>query len=1150
MKKTFRKSVQDLLSVRAGRLVNLAGVFLVAGTLSLSASTYATEHMLSLNLKNATIREAIESIKSQSEFSFSLDVKDLNLDEKVSVSLDNKTINEVLAVLFNGRNVRYEINDRHVVITRAGQVGSNAVMQQVKQITGRVLDANNEPIIGANVVVEGTTIGTVTDADGNFALDVPDGATLKISYIGYIEQSISVGNKSVISVILKEDSQALDEVVVVGFGTQKKLNLTGAVTAVTGEEMTKRPVTNAATMLQGQVPGLRVNQGLGAPGAEATTFRVRGQGTFSDAGSDPLVLVNGVPGSISNLDPSMIESVSVLKDAASAAIYGARAANGVILVTTKQGAEGDGKAHIAYHGNVAIYNPTRMYDLVTNSAEYMELYNLAKANSGAGERYTQEQINAYRNGGGSVQYPNFDWLDYMFNPAVVQNHNLSIAGNAGRTTYNVALNFVDQPGTLKGFDYQKYNATVDLTSQITDFIKIGTYTNLMYGDRDEPRQGQSDVLLSTMSQAPTYMPWLPDDGSGVTRWTNSAYSFESHNKNMPAIIGTGTNKNYQDFDINAQLWLDIKLAKGLSWYTKGAVRLQSNKWKEWGGSDVPIYDYHTGEQTGYLDRGANGLTVEDQRRFYTNLYTYLKYDFTTPNLYHNFNIMAGYSQESEKYETVRAFRKEYAFDLPVIDAGSNANWSNEGKLEEWAIQSVFARLNYNFKERYLFEANMRYDGTSRISSENRWGIFPSFSAGWRISQEEFMKNISWINNLKIRASWGTLGNINNVGNYDYFQNYNLGSDYNFNDEAVKGILESKPANLGLGWETVALTDFGVDIDLFDNKLSIVADYYIKNTSDILLGYNVPVETGIWSAPSQNIGKVKNTGFEMALTYRGNVGDLKYTVTGNIATNKNKVVDLAGSDDIISNGGDKIRFILREGEPIGSFYGYKTDGLYTQEEIDAGRFYTFGRIPNAGDIKYVPQREDVKYYGDLEANEDKSHAAISGEDRTIIGKDVPDFTYGVNLNLQWKNFELSVFGQGVSGTMTAFESEQISAFMLNANPREFHRGRWTQENPNPRAIYPRIYGGHSLDDYNQYFSDYQLFDSDYFRIKSISLGYMVPINVVKSWGLSSLKLFVTGENLFTLRADDKMKDFDPESPSGRGLSYLGSKSVAFGVNVSF
>ena len=341
------------------------------------------------------------------------------MDEKVSVSLDNKTINEVLAVLFNGRNVRYEINDRHVVITRAGQVGSNAVMQQVKQITGRVLDANNEPIIGANVVVEGTTIGTVTDADGNFALDVPDGATLKISYIGYIEQSISVGNKSVISVILKEDSQALDEVVVVGFGTQKKLNLTGAVTAVTGEEMTKRPVTNAATMLQGQVPGLRVNQGLGAPGAEATTFRVRGQGTFSDAGSDPLVLVNGVPGSISNLDPSMIESVSVLKDAASAAIYGARAANGVILVTTKQGAEGDGKAHIAYHGNVAIYNPTRMYDLVTNSAEYMELYNLAKANSGAGERYTQEQINAYRNGGGSVQYPNFDWLDYMFNPAII-----------------------------------------------------------------------------------------------------------------------------------------------------------------------------------------------------------------------------------------------------------------------------------------------------------------------------------------------------------------------------------------------------------------------------------------------------------------------------------------------------------------------------------------------------------------------------------------------------------------------------------------------------------------------------------------------------------------------------------------------------------
>lgn len=929
MKKTFRKSVQALLATKAGRLANLAGVFLIAGTLTLSASTYATEHVLSLNLKNATIREAIESIKSQSEFSFSLDVKDLNLDEKVSVSLKDKTINEVLAVLFNGRNVHYEINDRHIVITRAGQVGPAIEQQQAKHVTGRILDPNGEPVIGANVVVKGTTIGSVTDVDGNFNLDVPEGAILQISYIGYIDQSITVGNQSVISVILKEDSQALDEVVVVGFGTQKKLNLTGAVTAVSGEEMTRRPVTNAATMLQGQIPGLRVNQGLGTPGAESTTFRVRGQGTFSNAGSDPLILVNGVPGSISNLDPSMIESVSVLKDAASAAIYGARAANGVILVTTKQGADGDGKAHISYHGNVGLYNPTRMYDLITNSAEYMELFNLASKNSGTGQAYTQEQIDAYRNGGGSEKYPNFDWMDYMFNTAVVQNHNLSIAGNSGKTTYNVALNFVNQPGTLKGFEYKKYNATIDLTSQITDFIKIGTFTSLMYGDREEPRQGQSDVLLSTMSQAPTYMPWLPDDGSGVTRWTAYAYPVEvGRNKNMPAIIGTNTLKNYQDFDVNAQLWLEINLAKGLSWYTKGAARLQSNKWKEWGGSNVPVYNYHTGEVAGSLDRGSNGFTVEDQRRFYTNLYTYLKYDYTTPNKNHNFNVMVGYSQESEKYETVRAYRKDYAFDLPVIDAGSTANWSNEGKEEEWAIQSVFGRLNYNFKERYLFEANMRYDGTSRISSENRWGIFPSFSAGWRITEEEFIKNLNqgWLNNAKLRASWGQLGN-QNIGLYPYQAMIASVNNYPFDKKTeTVGYQQKAYANRDIKWETTTITDIGFDLQVF-NGLSVTFDWYKKVTSDILRSSQVSNLLGL-SAPTVNNGEVENKGIEIAFNYNNVITDgvfkgLQYNAGVYFDRSRNKLTKF-GAEGI---DGYKLR---REGLPYNEYYMLECVGIFVDD----------------------------------------------------------------------------------------------------------------------------------------------------------------------------------------------------------------------------
>ena len=700
-----------------------------------------------ISVNRTTVGEVIRHLAQQTGYEFSYDDALLSRElSGVTLNVQNERIENVLKEVFDGTGITYKIvgnriflkdnnSDNELIKTKSGGVN-----QEGKKITGTIVDAQGIPVIGANVLVEGTTNGSITDMDGKFMIeDVAEGAQLRISYIGYKDQIVSVTSKSDYAITLKEDSQALDELVVVGFGTQKKLNLTGAVTAVSGEEMTRRPVVNTATMLQGQVPGLRVNSATGTPGDESTTFRIRGQGTFSDAGSDPLVLVNGVPGDISHLDPSVIESVSVLKDAASAAIYGARAANGVILVTTKEGADvRDGKAHIAYHGNVGLYTPTRMYDLVTNSAEYMELYNLAQKNSGLGNAYTQEMIDAYRNGNGSAEYPNFDWLDYMLNTAVVQNHNLSIAGNAGKTTYNVSLNFVNQPGTLRGFDYQKYNATVNLTSQITDFIKIGTYTSLMYGDREQPRQGQEDVLLSTLSQAPTYMPWLPDDGTGETKWTSSAYSFESHNKNMPAIIGTDTKKTFQDFDINAQLWLEVNLAKGLTWHTKGAARLQSGKTKEWGGSDVPVYNYHTGEQAGYLDRGSNGFTVEDTRRFYTNLYTYLKYDVSTADQNHNFSIMAGYNQESEKYETVKAYRKDYAFDLPVINAGSQANWSNEGAEEEWAIMSVFGRFNYNYKERYLFEANMRYDGTSRISSENRWGIFPSFSIGWRLTEEDFV----------------------------------------------------------------------------------------------------------------------------------------------------------------------------------------------------------------------------------------------------------------------------------------------------------------------------------------------------------------------------------------------------------------------------
>lgn len=521
----------------------------------------------------------------------------------------------------------------------AAETTSIQVVQQQKNISGVVKDSSGEPLIGVSVLIQGTTQGTMTDIDGNFTLEVKPGETLEISYVGFQKQTLTVDAKNHYAVTMKEDSKALDEVVVVGFGTQKKVNLTGAVAAVSGEDLNKRPVVNATTMLQGQIPGVRINQGLGQPGSEGVSIRVRGQGTFSSAGSDPLVLINGVPGDLSGLDPSMIENVSVLKDAASASIYGARAANGVILVTTKQGA-GSQTTKVNYSGNFAFHSPTRMFDIVTNSVEYMELANLAKTNSGLGDKYPEEEIEKYRQYGGTDQYPNFDWIDYMFNTAFVMNHNLSLAGSSEKSTYNIGLNFVDQDGTLRGFNYKKYNFTMDLTSKVTDWLRVGAYSSSRYGDRQQTRQSQDDAFLSTLSQAPTYMPWLPDDGSGIRKWTNAAYDFESHNKNMPAIIGTNTYRPNQDFDINAQMWTEVNFCKGLSWYTKGAARLYSNKEKDWRGQAEPIYMYHTGVQNGELDKGGIGLTETDERLFYTNLYTYLKYDFTSKNGEHMLSAMA------------------------------------------------------------------------------------------------------------------------------------------------------------------------------------------------------------------------------------------------------------------------------------------------------------------------------------------------------------------------------------------------------------------------------------------------------------------------------------------------------------------------------
>ena len=1002
--------------------------------------------------------------------------------------------------------------------------------------SGIVTDEAGEPLVGVSVLVKGTTLGSITDLKGRFSLDVPEGSTFEISYIGYKTQIVKA-ERTPMNIVLKEDTQKLDEVVVVGFGTQKKVNLTGAVSAVTGDDISKRPVANAAILLQGQIPGLRVNQGFGQPGGEGTSFRIRGQGTFSSAGSDPLILINGVPGSMTNLDPSVIESVSVLKDAASAAIYGARAANGVILVTTKQGAVGD-KVSISYHGNIGLHTPTKLYDRITNSAEYMELTNLAWKNSGTGKQYTQDQINLYRNNVGDPQYPNFDWQDYMFRTAVVQTHNLSMAGSTEKTTYNVALNFVDQPGTMRGFKYRKYNATIDLTARITNFIKVGTYANLMYGETEQPRQGQNDAFLSTLSQAPTYMPWLPDDGTGIRRWTSSAYSFESHNKNMPAIIGENAMKRDNNFDINAQLWLEINLAKGLTWYTKGAARLQSNKSKDWRGSTTYTYDYHTGEKSSELDKGGLGLSVGDSRRFYTNLYSYLKYDLSLVENAHNFSLMVGYNQESEKYETLNAYRKDFAFDLPVLNAGGTADWSNSGGEEEWAIQSLFGRFNYNFKERYLFEANMRYDGTSRISDENRWGVFPSFSVAWRATEEEFIKkmNLNWLNNFKLRGSWGQLGN-QNIGLYPYQAMISGVDDYPFtktSDGVVIGYQQTAYANRNIKWETTTITDIGFDLQVFDG-LSVTFDWYKKTTDDILRSSQVSSLLGL-SAPTVNNGSVENKGIEVALNYAnmvkgGTLKGLRYNAGVYFDRSRNKLTEF-GAEEIGSYS------IKREGLPYDEYYMLECIGVFADKaEIDASP-KQFNDNTQPGDLKYK----------DISGPDGKPDGVIDNYDRRTFSGRFPGFEYGINASATWKGFDLSLIGQGVADKKYYTTDWGVQPFMQGASPnKDYIKHMWTEENPYG-AKHPKLYWQDMGGGKNTRPNSYYLKDASFFRLKNVTLGYTLPRVWTEKANISKVRIYFSGDNLLTLTP---YKGLDPErNGDGRDAIYPQNRIYSFGLNVEF
>lgn len=971
--------------------------------------------------------------------------------------------------------------------------------QQKQTVKGTVKDANGEPIIGASVKVKGSTGGTVTDIDGNFTLDVPAGAELEISSIGYLKQVVKA--KANVAIVLKDDSQTLDELVVVGYGVQKKENLTGAVASMNAEKLATRPVSSLSSALAGEMAGVTAVQTSGAPGSQNASITVRGKNSINAA--SPLVIVDGVPGSMNVINPAEIESVTVLKDAASAAIYGVQAANGVILITTKKGKTG--KTTVSYNATFSWSSLLAKLDLV-DAYGYAYLYNEAYLNDhpGAKKPFSDETVEKYRTG----QLASTDWYkEALTGSGFEHQHNLSLSGGNDKTTYNMYLGYLGQEGVTKDLDYNRINARMNITSQINKYITLGLNASGYRGTKQDAWSGYTQVIQGISRSHPTD-PVYDEDGNFKYVGVDNPVAVQGRDK-------TGWQKT-----IDQEVFLigsaEIKPIKDLS--IKGVY-----SWRNW-----------TQDQLGFKKTWGYGTYNSGQREGYVRNYNY---DYLTGQILvnynksfgdHNLGVLAGMESYDVKYRYVTANRKgggnnSLDSSLNTLDASSQKNSSGGTEMTRL---SYFGRLQYNYAGKYLFEANVRRDASSRFPKDSRWGTFPAFSAGWRISEEAFMKNVDWLSNLKLRLGWGKTGNeeLKSSDLYPAVPTYAYGS-YMFGNSLYSTAYESRLVNDQLKWATVTNYELGIDAGFLNNKLTMELSVYKKKTNDMLLYLPLQGVIGL-DAPAQNVGSVENRGFELVLGHNNRIGkDWSYNLSLNMGYNKNEIIDMAGTDG--PNGGTDDTQWNIEGYGVSSWYGYVADGLFrTEEELKKGPLRTGNE--KLGDIRYKDLDDDGK---------------ITAADRKIIGNKMPKWTGGFNFSVGYKNFELSGLLQGAFDTKRYYNGESSYAFYNSASCLNKHWDRWSEENPN--GNFPRL----SLSSQtNNVLSTFWLQDASYVRMKNLTLAYTLPSDLISRIGLSFAQVYLAGENLFTISGLDK--GLDPESGNSRGWSYSNVRKISCGLKLTF
>lgn len=1110
---------------RAGRSVSKLVLLVAVVTWFHAGNLYSQQAVIKLYLQHVTVEQVLDRLEKDTGFSFLFTDKSVDTDRRININIRSNDIREVLNELFKDTEVEYRIVDRQVILS-APKISPGA---RAGWLSGSIKDEVGQPVIGATIIQKGTARGTTTDAGGNFSLQVAPGTVLNIACMGYVSQEVEADGRNFYAIVLKEDSKVLDEVVVVGYGTMKKKDLTGAVAAVGGADLASRKTTHLSTALQGAIAGVTVTRDNNAPGAAAGSIKVRGVTTIGD--TSPLVIVDGVPGSINDVNPNDVESMSVLKDAASASIYGSRAAAGVILITTKRAREQD--LSIRYNFEYGLEIPTKQPQYV-GVKRFLETTNELRYNDnksgGWNQAYSADDVNnwAEYHRTDPDKYPSTDWVGMILKKSAPrQTHTISVAGGSRAVKSNVSFVYDKVEGLYADRYYERFMFRANNDFTVNKYLSATLDVNFKRTKNHQPYYSP----FSEMRMAPMIYPAV---------WANGAYADGKNGANPYASVHSGGFKDDGYSQAGGRAAITVTPVDGLKISAVIAPNYTFEK-KKYFRKAVPYFSSDDpGAAAGYLVGYETTRLSESRNDSYKvtvqGIVNYMKMFGK-----HDLNAMAGYETYYSFGENLGASRDQYELDnFPYLDIGPLDFRDNSGSATELSYTSWFGRVAYRFDNRYLLQANVRCDGSSRFHSDYRWGVFPSFSAGWVISEEAFMKNadVSWLSYLKLRVSYGTLGNeriTDKDGNalyYPYQAFINFSDVLFYRNGAVVPELSAAQwayAVENISWETTRSVDAGLDANFFNNRLRFTADYYNKQTKNMLLALEIPDYVG-FDNPQRNTGKMYTNGYDLEIAWNDRIGDLRYGISANFSDFVSGMGDLGGTEFL----GDQVKV---EGGEFNEWYGYLSNGLLlTEEDLNGPKLNDNVR---RGDIKYK----------DISGPDGVPDGKISPEyDRVLLGGSLPRFQYGGRVNVDCKGIDFSLAFQGVGRRNVRLSPAMVQPLQQNwGNTPAIIDGRyWSEKNTdeqNAKAHYPRLtYANAGV---NYAMSDYWLFNGRYFRLKNLTLGYTLPAALTEKITIKQARVYVAANDLLCFSRYPA--GWDPEMGSS---SYPITTSVLFGLSVKF